>query len=216
MKNVIISLFLVSLLCFGCIGQQTTPTTPTNQTTPTIPIITQPTVNPSFSITAPASGAKIETTGTTIDVTVTLDIQNLIIKPKGSQVKDGEGYFVLTLDSSTSPKDAFSKTNTLTGVGVGAHTLKVELVKNDGSSYSPEISKYVQFTIVQKSTVYQPKTYQVVINDFTFVPATITVNATDSITWVNNGKYPRSATSISDPNADYLLRFEFDTQMISS
>lgn len=215
MKNTIIGLFLISLLFFGCIGSGTAPTTQPNNTNTTVPVIVQPAAAPSFTITTPVSGAKIETPKTTADVILTLDISNLIIKPKGNQVKDGEGHFILTLDSSTNPTETFSKTTTLSSVSVGAHTLKVELVKNDGSSYSPEISKYAQFTVVQKIVTYQPKTHEIVINDFTFVPATITVNVTDSITWVNKGKYPRSATSnIQDQNAEYLLP-SFDTGMIS-
>ena len=45
----------------------------------------------------------------------------------------------------------------------------------------------------QESTEYIPVEHTVYIYDFSFEPEDITVNVGDTVTWVNQGQYPRSA-----------------------
>ncbi len=149
---------------------------------------------PSFSVISPDEGEVVATELEYGDVGLVLSTSNFIIKPLGSAPnKVGEGHFVVTVDSGDAIH-IFSKTHTLEGVQPGSHTLRVELVNNDHTSYSPPIVKTVNFYVEKMTTEYVPKDYTVTIKDFSYDPKTIEVNVGDRVTWVNEGAYPRSAT----------------------
>lgn len=201
MNKIIGSCLLFALLLFGCIDLGGKPEA--NVTNVTKPPPPPPT--PSFSISQPLSGAQILALDSTADVNIILTTKNLIIKPSGTTAKIGQGHFRASLDGGAYTS-FFSKSYVLKGVSVGKHTLKIELVNNDKTPYSPAITKTVQFEVKKAAPkVYVPKNYTVEIKDFSYSPANITVKVGDSITWVNIGSFPRSATSTDN----------FDTKVIA-
>ncbi|NYZ77081.1 cupredoxin domain-containing protein [Candidatus Micrarchaeota archaeon] len=188
MRNIIL-VFGVLMLFFGCIGGEQPQAPQENITPPPAP----PAV-PSFVIVSPDEGAVLSTGAAYGSVDILLSTSNLIIKPEGSMPNNvGEGHFAVSIDGGA-PVHIFSKAYTLEGVEPGSHTLRIELVHNDHSSYSPSIAKTVNFYMEKTVTEYVPQDYTVTIRDFSYDPETITVNAGDRITWVNGGAYPRSAT----------------------
>jgi plastocyanin len=190
MKTLAIALILVSLLALGCVA----PPQAQNATNATQPPSTPPPKAPSFSILTPEDQEAITATGDTTDVSVTFSTQNLVLKRPGGAAKTGEGYFKLTLDNGQSAI-VTSKSYVITGLSAGQHVVEVELMNNDGTSYSPRLDKRVIFTIESAKPVqYIPKTYTVTIHDFAYDPAQITVKLGDSVIFANTGSYPRSAT----------------------
>ena len=185
MRRLIVFGMLLVLL-FGCIGEEPVVEVPEeNETQEPVVLI------PSFEIISPDADEVILTTEETGTVDVVISTQNLVLRQTGSK-KIGEGHFVFTLDDA----DTFSVYNkifTLENLDPDEHTLKVELVHNDGSSYSPSITRSVRFYVEQESTEYVPVEYTAYINDFSFEPEELVVNVGDTVTWINQGQYPRSA-----------------------
>jgi plastocyanin len=149
-----------------------------------------PVVIPSFSIISPTEGQTMEV-GEFEELTVQLSTKNLIIT-RGGNPKNGEGHFVVYLDN-VNAGEMFSKQYSLSDVKKGEHLLEIELVQNDGSSYSPKIVKTVTF--VSKSKLgAEPETYQIEVRNYAYEPVEITIQTGDTITWTNKAQYPRSAT----------------------
>jgi len=190
MRYTILILLLVSVALFGCVS-----TTP--EETGTIDEeVEQPSIaapKPIVTITSPAEGEMIGVMGDAGDVTLAISTRNLVISLPGAEKQEGEGYFVVTLDDEQ--QSITSKLHTMSDVAVGEHTLQVEIVYSDGSSYSPRIYDDVVFTLESEGPIgYVPRTHEVTINDFDYSPSEITIQATDSIIFTNEGSYPRSAT----------------------
>ncbi len=189
--KLLVLVFGIMLLTFGCIDlggeapEEEQPVEP----------VPEPVVRaPSFSIISPDEGEVISTDGEYGSLDVVLSTSDLIIKPDGSSPnKIGEGHFSVAVDGGEAVH-VFSKTHTLEGVGAGSHTLRVELLNNDHTSYSPPVIRTVNFYVEESSAEYIPKDYTVTINDFSYDPETITVTRGDRVTWENKGAYPRSAT----------------------
>ncbi|HSB47365.1 MAG TPA: hypothetical protein VLD37_05095 [Candidatus Bilamarchaeum sp.] len=191
MRTLVLGLILVSMLSLGCIFQSETNVT-NNTTAPPPP--PPPPKTPSFSIASPGAGEVMVVPGDTTDVTLTLTTQNLILKAPAGAKKVGEGHFSVTVDGGA-PQVFSTKNIVLSGLTVGGHTIKVELMNNDKTPYSPAISKEVTFTIEkEKPKVYEPQTYTITMHDFTYEPSSITVKRTDYVTFQNTGAFPRSAT----------------------
>ncbi len=190
MKNLVLA-FGILILVFGCIdfGEAAPEENETVEPTPEPAVRT-----PSFTIVSPDGGEVITTETAYGSVDVVLSTSDLIIKPEGSVPnKVGEGHFSVSVNDGDK-LHIFSKTYTLEGIEPGSHTLRVELLNNDHTSYSPPIVKTVNFYIEKISTEYVPKDYTVTIHDFSYDPETITVTKGDRITWENKGAYPRTAT----------------------
>jgi len=203
MKRMLIFSFLAIVLLFGCIDLSGKPPANLTNTTPLPPL---PSVKPGFSISSPVSLSSIEATGDFADVALTLTTSNMLVKSGSSTNKDGEGHFKVSLDNGPYA-NFFSKSYTLSSVGLGSHTMVVELVNNDGTSYSPAITRSATFTVTKAAPLeYVPKSVDVEIKDFSFVPDPVTVKVGDSINFKNTGAYPRSATSTGN----------FDTKVIAS
>jgi len=205
MKRLLIVSFLFAILLFGCINLGgTTPTNDTNVTPPPPP----PAPKPTFSITEPVAGDVVLASDDFADINVVISTSNLIVKPAGSAAKAGEGHFRISLDEG-SPVDFYTKTYTLNSVGIGSHTITVEIVNNDNTPYSPPIVKTVTFEVKkQEPQVYVPVNYTVTMGDLSYSPASISVKVGDSVTWVNNGKQPQSATCFIEGKE------KFDTDVI--
>jgi plastocyanin len=193
MKALIIGLILATLVISGCVifGEQQNVTNETNVTPPPPPPTPK---TPTLSISSPASGDVIMSENDTADVTLMLTTQNLIVKSPGGASKVGEGHFRITVDDGV-PQPVTTKTYLISGLSVGEHRVKVELLNNDRTQYSPAISKEVTFTIEkQKPAEYVPQAYTVSISDTAYTPSSLTVKVGDSVTWTNNGARPQTAT----------------------
>jgi len=200
MKKMFIAMLLFGILMFGCLGEPETPPEEPEEV-PEEPVAVP---DPSFAVTSPADGVVIKTTEEFTDVTVSLAVQNLIVKPPGGSAEKGYGHFHFTLDQG-SPVVVSSKTHTLIGLEPGEHTLMIELMNNDHSAYSPAITRTVSFTIEEEATEYQPKELEVVIRDFSYEPEDVSATVGDTIVWKNEGRYPRAA----------MCDGMFDTKMIA-
>lgn len=188
-QQFILGLILASIILMGCTSQQ-----PVENLTNTTPPPPPPPKTPTISITAPTEGQVMVIPEDTTEVTLTLNTQNLVLKPPGGAAKKGEGHFRVTVDSAT-PVTVTTKTYLISSLGVGTHTIKVELLNNDRTVYSPAISKEVTITIEkEKPKDYIPQSYTVTVQNFNYQPAEITVKVGDSITFVNAGNFPNSAT----------------------
>ncbi len=195
-----VALLAASLFFPGCLGKAPAANNVTNVTpsTPSAPA-------PSFMITEPAQGDSITTTDDTANVSVTLSPSNLRVEPSGMPNAAGEGHFEISIDGGDY-SSLYEKSYTVPEVPVGTYTVEVQLVNNDGTPYSPPVTQSVTFAVVQsQSSVYTPETYSVSIGNFSYSPASLTVNVGDSINWTNTGAYPRSATSTGN----------FDTKVLA-
>jgi plastocyanin len=168
----------------------------TENVTPPPPPPPPPT--PSFTIASPTQGEVLMVEEEGDDVTIVMSTTNLLLKSPGGAKKVGEGHFTVAVDDG-SAETTSSKLHVLTGLELGDHTVVVELLHNDGTSYFPRLSQQVSFTIEQEEPdVYVPQTHTVTIKDFDYEPSSLTIKQTDSVTWVNEGSFPRSATCFID------------------
>lgn len=195
MRLLLLALMVLGVVLSGCmfLGEEEQNVTP-NVTPPPPP----PPPTPSFMITSPGSGEVLIVPEETADVTLVISTQNLLLKPPGGTEKVGEGHFSLMING-VSGGTFSSKIKVLGGLELGTHTVEVELLNNEGTSYYPRIAQEVTFTLEQEEPeVYVPKEHTVKILDFEYQPSSITVKQTDSVTWVNEGSFPRSATCFAD------------------
>ncbi len=207
MKLIFVSLVMVFLLLGGCaiFGEEPVEENETEAPPPPPPVRT-----PSFSIVSPSEGETVFVLEDSGDVLLSLSSQNLVLKQPGGAAKKGEGHFRVRIDDGPEIT-VTTKSFVLNGVAAGSHVLEVELINNDGSSYSPSIKRTVSFVVEkQKPAEYVPENYVVTIKDFSYDPAEITVKVKDSITFVNKGSFPRSATCFIDGKQ------VFDTKILSS
>ncbi len=183
--------FGILILLFGCIdlGEEV-PEENESVAPPPPPVVK----TPSFTVVSPDEGEVITTETDYASLDIVLSTSDLIIKPAGSAPnKAGEGHFEISLDDGEMV-EVFSKTYTLEGIEPGSHTLKIELVHNDGTSYTTPIIRTVTIYVEKVVTEDVSKNYTITINDFSYDPSTLTVTVGDRVTWTNEGAYPRSAT----------------------
>lgn len=190
LKLILVTMVLGGFLLAGCLGGEQPPVNETNQTV-TPPVVVK---TPVISITSPTNGQVIMSQGDSIDIDLVLSAQNLVLKQPGGAAKKGEGYFKITIDGANAAT-VTSKTFKMSSLGVGSHTVKVELMNNDRTPYSPPIKKEITFSVEkEKPLEYVPQSYTITIRDFSYEPADLSVKVSDSVTFVNSGAYPRSAT----------------------
>lgn len=179
-------------LLFGCVAEQSAPleNQSSNQTTPA------PVLSPSLAIVSPQSGTTFTSDEKTYSVDVSINYQNLVLKSPTQTNKKGEGhikYFVDDVDMGLIKSKSF----TIPSLELGDHTLRVEVLNNDGSLYSPRIFKEVFFTVSpSQNSPSAPSEYVVEILDSGFTPSLLTVHVGDSITFVNKMSSPQSALSV--------------------
>ncbi|MFH0884340.1 MAG: hypothetical protein V1861_01365 [Candidatus Micrarchaeota archaeon] len=206
MKALILGLILATLVISGCVifeQQQNT----TNETPPPPPPPPPPKA-PVVSIVSPTAEEVILSQEDTADVTLTLSTQNLIVKAPGSAAKVGEGHFRVTVDDAV-PQTVTTKTYLISGLTVGSHKIKVELLNNDRTMYVPAVVKEVSFTIEkEKPKEYVPVDYTVSITD-KYTPSSLTVKVGDRVTWTNNAQMPHTATCFISGQK------KFDTQTLA-
>lgn len=107
---------------------------------------------PKLLISQPEEGATIFGN----QVTVQIVVDNLILTnpQKAKKNRKGQGHLHLWLDEPTpseKPIEHFRVTEyVFTDIAAGEHTLTVEVVQNDHSSFEPPIKKTVHFTTIPK------------------------------------------------------------------
>jgi plastocyanin len=156
------------------------------------------------------SGELVYIQESTGDVSLLMTTSNLILRSKGGVKRIGEGHFRITVDGGV-PVTSSSKISVLEAMAEGEHTVEVELLHNDGTPYSPRIAQSVSFTVQQEEPEeYVPQEYTVIIQDFSYEPAELSVYVSDKVTFVNEGSFPRSATCFIDGKE------VFDTDILAS
>lgn len=201
MKN-FIAIVLLFVLLFGCIGGDSTPPAEDKKNDTNASVVNVKA--PGFVIASPKNGDTIKTTENTVDVIVSLSTADFVLKQPGGEAKAGEGHFHLILDNQALV-ELSSKTHTFKDIATGSHTLKVEIVNNDHTGYTPKITKTIAFT-VQKEASKEPKTYEVNIEDFAYNPPVITIHVKDNVKWTNHANFPRSVTA-TDQSFNKLLDY---------
>ena len=188
MKSIILSLLLMTVLLSGCvIGEEEVVVNETEEPAPPPPAKT-----PVISISNPGDGEVIIIPEGGGEVSLVMTSQNLILRPAGGTKKIGEGHFLITVNGESTE---FSGKVYSIPVTPGEYTVEVELRHNDRTSYSPRIAKTVSFRVEQEEPEeYVPQQHTVTIKDFSYDPEELTVKVTDTVTFVNKGAYPRSAT----------------------
>lgn len=180
-------------LLFGCVNEQAAPTeniSVSNQTPP------KPTPSPTLTILSPQSGATFTSSEKTYAVDVSINYQNLVLKSPSKTNKKGEGHIKYFVDDSDMGLIK-SKSFTLDSLSLGEHKLRVEVMNNDGSPYSPRVFKEVLFTISpQEDSPLASSTYVVEILDSGFKPDLLNARVGDSIVFVNKMSSPQSALSV--------------------
>ncbi|MEW6748555.1 MAG: plastocyanin/azurin family copper-binding protein [Candidatus Micrarchaeota archaeon] len=192
MRLLVLGLILVSLMLTGCAGEE--PAQNVTNVTPPPP----PAPTPVVSILSPYEGEVLYIAGDVGDVTLGVNIQNLLLKSPGGQAASGQGHFRLTVDGGE-PQTVATKNFVISGLALGQHTLELVLLNNDGTPYSPSIKRQVAFTVERETPAeYVPQEHTVNIKDFSYDPAELTVKVSDKVTFLNIGAYPRSATCFID------------------
>lgn len=162
MRLLVIGLILVSLMLAGCAAEEPQQNI-TNETPPA-----QPALNPSVTILSPAQGEVLYATGDTGDVTLSVSIQDLLLKAPGGEASQGQGHFKLTVDGGE-PQTVTTKNYVISGLALGEHTIELELLNNDRTPYSPAVRMQVTFTLEQEEPAeYVPQEHSVDIQDFSY------------------------------------------------
>lgn len=208
MRPFILSLLLATMVLSGCMFLGAEEQNVTENVTPAPP--PKPVVKPSFSITSPLDGELMTLSGESYSVSITLTTSNLLLKSPGGAAKNGEGHFSISTDGGQAYSSS-SKVYTIDGLSEGTHTVEVELLNNDGTGYAPAITDSVTFTIEKETPPeYMPQAYTVSIKGNAYEPAELTVKVSDSVTFVNEGSTPQSATCFVGGKQ------VFDTKILSS
>ncbi|MFA6530881.1 MAG: cupredoxin family copper-binding protein [Candidatus Micrarchaeia archaeon] len=197
-KIAIFALLVVGMLAVGCInfgGEPIYQVTigPNDQNSAT------QIKYPSLQLISPTDGEKIQTNGTSVNVAVLVETSNILLRTPAMKNVPGEGHLYFALDSSkeiTTEKKGYTFEN----VGLGVHTLKVEIRHNDNTPYNPKIMKIITFTVQKDSDMHTATSYEVSIENGTFVPREIQIRVGDTVTWRNNDIMPHTATSTGNFN----------------
>ncbi len=85
-------------------------------------------------------------------ITVQVTSSNTKIKQAAPKNRDKEAHLLVWVDS-TKPVKQFMTTFRLNiaTLSEGKHTLNVELVQNDGTSFSPAVKRAVQFSVIRSA-----------------------------------------------------------------
>lgn len=135
--SLFLTLFVALLILSGtgCPGQE--PTIQDTSETQT----TAPADHPSVEIISPAEGEVVKAR----QVTVRIETKNFRVATPGGAPVPGEGHFHVILDDAE-PNITDNDTVTFP-VTSGTHTIKVVLVNNDHTDFSPPVATTVDFSV---------------------------------------------------------------------
>jgi len=94
---------------------------------------------PQVSVLSPMQDAQM----TGPDVEVQMEVEGVTLSPRRSRMG---AYILLRLDNAP-PVKTFTDSFTYKGVGAGNHTLRVELRRNDDTSFDPPVRTQVRFSV---------------------------------------------------------------------
>ena len=77
------------------------------------------------------------------DVEVRMEVEGVTLSPRRSRMG---AYVLLRLDNAP-PVKTFTNNFTYKGVSAGSHTLRVELRRNDDTSFDPPVRTQVRFAV---------------------------------------------------------------------
>lgn len=156
-------------------------------------------LDPEFSVLYPSQGAEIQTITETADIEVLLQTLDITLTSPSSKNVHGQGHFVLSLDGGEQALVTYS-TYVFEDVKLGEHTLTVEFVNNDGSSYSPQLKETIYFSVVLKpGVVIKPAEHAITLENNKFDPASLTIKQGDILVFTNKDTMPH-AIQISKNN----------------
>jgi len=207
MRRILIFTVLLSLALYGCVLNAPNPVPGPANETPVSPVT--PVKSPTFTIATPFAGQTITVSEVPTDVELNFTTTNLILKTPGGVAKTGEGHFRVTIDNGQ-PITVTQKTYAMSGLDIGEHTVKVELLNNDNKPYLGQ-TRQISFTIrKEEPLVYEPKNYDVVIKNGKYEPSQLNVHVSDTVTFVNQDAMPSSAQAVV--NGVTI----FDTKMLAN
>lgn len=96
---------------------------------------------PSLRIVRPDDGSEVR--GADVDVVLQVEGVELV-----GERSSGGAFVLLQLDG-TAPVKCYSDRFTYQGVAAGAHTLRAELRRGDGTAFEPPVRADVRFTLVE-------------------------------------------------------------------
>jgi len=94
---------------------------------------------PRISVLSPVQDAQV----TGPDVEVRMEVEGVTLSPRRSRMG---AYILLRLDNAP-PVKTFTDNFTYKGIGAGTHTLRVELRRNDDTSFDPPVRTQVRFAV---------------------------------------------------------------------
>jgi hypothetical protein len=94
---------------------------------------------PSVRVLSPVQDAQL----TGPDIEVRMEVDGVTLSPRRSRMG---AYVLLRLDNAP-PVKTFTDNFTYKGVSVGSHTLRVELRRNDDTSFDPPVRTQVRFAV---------------------------------------------------------------------
>ncbi len=150
---------------------------------------------PTIKITSPLNGENIISKEGR--VTVIIQTENILLRNPGGAKKEGEGHLKISVDG----KEIATTSNKIYELTLepGEHTISVELLHNDGYSYYPKVMDSVVVTVGEpEPQEYEPKTYEIVLNNTKMEPQEITIKRTDYLKFINKGTRPLSIVADSE------------------
>ncbi len=94
---------------------------------------------PQISVLSPVQDAQVAGP----NVQVRMEVEGVTLSPRRSRMG---AYVLLRLDNAP-PVKTFTDNFTYKGVSAGSHTLRVELRRNDDTSFDPPVRTQVRFTV---------------------------------------------------------------------
>ena len=94
---------------------------------------------PRISVLSPVQDAQVAGP----DVQILMEVEGVTLSPRRSRMG---AYVLLRLDNAP-PVKTFTDNFTYKGVSAGSHTLRVELRRNDDTSFDPPVRTQVRFDV---------------------------------------------------------------------
>ena len=94
---------------------------------------------PQISVLSPTQDAQVSGP----DIEVRMEVEGVTLSPRRSRLG---AYVLLRLDNAP-PVKTFTENFTYKGVSAGSHTLRVELRRNDDTSFDPPVRTQVRFAV---------------------------------------------------------------------
>ncbi len=192
---------LAALMLAGCIafGQ---PDSPKTEVSKDSSIITHK--YPGFLIVRPMVGETYPTMTNAVDLTLVLAPSNVKLVKEGGRAVAGEGHFAISLDGKP-PIHTKERAYLFENLKTGKHTLTVEFVNNDFTSYEPKLFKSVSFEV--QAQYPQGSQSTLMIGSDTLKPAQITSATDQPLVLTNEGQKAYTVRISSKTGAHIVSKY---------